>query len=90
MAKQIKPQMFGIWRRMTEWNHHSECLVSIAKAFGYKDLYEKLNEIKKQHYKIGYLPYDLWEKRNALYKELVQRIKEEEGEDMFNKVMASI
>lgn len=66
-------------QRQTDNNDHGGASVTMAKAFGYNDIADKLNKVNKEHAKVGYLRNDLFERRNKLESELEERIEKNYG-----------
>jgi len=61
-------------KRLTSDNLHTDVLIHVARYFGHTDLLDKLIEIKRQHYRLGYMSGPLLADRETLAKALKGRI----------------
>ena len=90
MAKNITPKTLETWAMETSRNNHGKVRVSIAKHFGYKDLEDDFKTINKVHKAQNGLTYEQFMERNRLLNVMLERIKEEHGEAVFEKVQSCV
>jgi len=87
MEKEISKKMTSKWVTLIAHNKHTECFLSIAEHFGYKDLVDKFKKVKKEHDAKGYLEYDVYINRYEILDELTHRIFTEYDRHTYQQVI---
>lgn len=65
----IKPEALQTLKELTANNDHGECYKLAASYLMLDELAEKFDAINRRHIRLGYLDYDLSQKRYALYQD---------------------
>ena len=86
MKRVISNRMYNKWLLMTENNNHTECVMDIAKYFGYKDLYNAFKAIYNIHNAVGNLPYEISRARFHLTEYLLDKIMNDYGDKVWEEV----
>jgi hypothetical protein len=66
--------------RQTDFNQHNEAILSLAKFLKEKKSIELINYVIKMHNNYGYMPNELYDIANNIYKQLMILLKNKYGE----------
>lgn len=74
------------WQEMTEWNHHTEVLIEIAKFFKLEEYQQCFENILQAQYWYGSLQYGDYLLRYSAEKNMLKEIGEKFGEETKKEV----
>ena len=75
---------------MTDWNNHSGAIRTFTTHFKYNDLTSRLDRIIKEHNRLGHLPAELYDERYEILQEMLNRVRNEYGENVLRKVNSAL
>lgn len=70
---------------LTQINNHMDALLTGLKLIGFQTGYDTVRKIQQQQEKIGYIPNDLLDLRNDVYKKMLQIAKKKLNPENYEK-----
>lgn len=93
---EIPQETLKEWSDLTNWNCHSQVSTDIAIYFAkynrpaFMPFVQIFSEIENEHERVGYLPYELFERRYSAMQDMYGTIEKIFGADTLESVMSCL
>lgn len=70
----------------TDSNYHNYSLRVFSRLFKYDDLTSDLDQLIREHERLGHMSGDMMERRTRIYRELLDRVGRDYGDDVVRNI----